>query len=95
MFIELLEYLLDLFYDFTSSYGLAYLLSFLINFSLLPIFFIADQIGIRHSLKRLHMKPLLDKISNIKNSREKFYYQKEIYRKKGYSPIESLLGSLV
>lgn len=94
MFIELLEYLLDLFYDFTSSYGLAIiLLSFLINFSLLPIFFIADQIGIRHSLKRLHMKPLLDKISNIKNSREKFYYQKEIYRKKGYSPIESLLGS--
>ena len=66
MFIELLEYLLDLFYDFTSSYGLAIiLLSFLINFSLLPIFFIADQIGIRHSLKRLHMKPLLDKISNF------------------------------
>ena len=31
MFIELLEYLLDLFYDFTSSYGLAIiLLSFLI-----------------------------------------------------------------
>jgi len=93
--INFLEYLLEFFYDLTSSYGWStILLSLSVTIIMLPLFWIAEMIQNKERARKAKMQPALDEIKNIKNKQEKYYYTREIYRKNKYSPFYSLSGLL-
>ena len=94
MFLQnFLEQILILFHSYTGSYGTSIvLLSFVITLFLVPLFWMINRLQIKEKKSRAIIQPELDKIKNIKNGQEKFYYTKEIYKKNNYNPYYSLLG---
>ena len=96
MFLKnFLEQILIFLYQFTDSYGLSLvLLSLVITLLLLPVYWGINKFQIKERNSRAIIQPALDKIKDLKNGQEKFYYTKEIYKKHNYNPYYSLLGVL-
>ena len=93
--IDLLRSLLDFFFTLTSSYGWSViLLSLAVTIIMLPLFWVAEVIQEKERARKRRMKPALDKLKDVDNQQEKYYYTKNIYRQHGYSPLYALTGLL-
>lgn len=93
--IHFLKYILAFFYSLTDSFGLSIiLLSLSVTIMMLPLFWIAEIIQNKERARKAEMQPALDKLKDVSNKREKYYYTKRIYRQYNYSPIYSLSGLL-
>lgn len=82
---------LDIYISRTHNAGLSIvLLSFSVSLFLIPLFWIAEKLQEKTKKNRLKMQPDIEKISSLENSKEKYYYTKEIYRVHGFHPLQSL-----
>lgn len=92
---KLLEQILLFFYSITDNYGLSIiLLSLTVNIMMLPLFWIAEKLQIKERTRKDQMKDALEKVRNLKNKQEKYFYTREIYKQNNYSPYYSLVGLL-
>ncbi len=90
---KLLEIIFEQLYALTTNYGVSIiLLSLVVTLIMLPLFWYAEKLQNKERKRKAIMQPALDKIKNIKNKQEKFYYTKEIYRINNYKPYYSLTG---
>lgn len=94
-FINFLKYILTLFYNWTDSYGFSIiLLSLAVSIMLFPLFWLAEIIQNKERARKAKMQADLDKLKDVTNKREKYYYTKRIYRQYNYSPLYSFAGLL-
>ena len=97
--MDLFEKLIYLIFELIGNEGWTIvLLSLLVNIFLLPFYWLSDLLNEIESNRLLKMKPELDKIKNLKNNKEKYFYKKEIYKRnkyKYYYSLTSILGLLV
>lgn len=94
-FIDFLKYILTFFYSLTESYGFSIiLLSLAVTVMMFPLFWIAEIIQNKERARKAKMQSALDKLKDVTNKREKYYYTKRIYRQYNYSPLYSLSGLL-
>lgn len=92
---RLLEHILLFFHSLTDSYGISIiLLSLVVSIILLPLFLLIEKSQVKGRNKKALMQVELDKVSNLKNKQEKYFYTKEIYKKHHYNPYGSLIGLL-
>ncbi|MDA3854034.1 MAG: YidC/Oxa1 family membrane protein insertase, partial [Bacteroidales bacterium] len=90
-----LEYLLLFFFSITDSYGLSIiLLSFAVTVIMLPLFWGIEKLQLKDRRKKALMQDELNKIKNLNNKQEKYFYTREIYKKNNYNPYSSLVGLL-
>ena len=90
---RILEQILLLFYQLTSSYGASImLLSLAVTIIMLPLYWFAEKLQLREHKRKIIMQPHLEEIKDLENKQEKYYYTKEVYRKNNYKPYYSLTG---
>jgi|GEM_PF-672057 len=93
--IEFLRSILEFFFALTSSHGWSIiLLSFAVTIIMLPFFWVAEVIQEKERARKLRMQPALDKLKDVDNQQEKYYYTRNIYRQHDYSPMYALTGLL-
>ncbi len=93
--VKILEQIFIFFHLITSNYGISIiLLSLTVTIMMLPLFWIAEKLQNKERGRKAILQPALDKIRNLKNKQEKFFYTKEIYKQHNYSPYYSLTGLL-
>jgi YidC/Oxa1 family membrane protein insertase len=93
--VDILKYLLELFYNITANYGLSIiLLSLTVTILMLPLFWIAEKLQNRERARKARMQPALDRLKDVTNKQEKYYYTRRVYKQYSYSPIYSLTGIL-
>ena len=93
--IDFLRAILDAIFDITGSYGWSIIvLSLVVTLLMLPLFWIAEMIQSKERSRKLKMLPALEKLKDISNKQEKYFYTKTIYRQHQYSPLYALSGLL-
>lgn len=93
--IDFLRSILEFFFTLTSSYGWSIiLLSFAVTVIMLPFFWVAELIQEKERARKSRMQPALDKLKDVENQQEKYYYTRNIYRQYNYSPLYALTGLL-
>jgi YidC/Oxa1 family membrane protein insertase len=89
----ILKQILEFWHSLTGNYGLAIiLLSLSVTIIMLPLFWIAEIIQNKERLRKAQMQPALDKLKDVTNKKEKYFYTKRIYKQYHYSPIYALSG---
>ena len=93
--IDFLRAILDAIFDITGSYGWSIIvLSLVVTLLMLPLFWIAEMIQSKERSRKLKMLPALEKLKDVSNKQEKYFYTKTIYRQYQYSPLYALSGLL-
>lgn len=93
MIQPILNYLLEIFHQWTSNYGLSIvLLSLAVMVIMYPLFWLSELIIEIHRAKLQAMKPALDKLKEVSNKHETYYYTQTIYRQFGYKQWYSFAG---
>ena len=91
----IMKVILDSLYSITDSYGLSIIfLSILINILILPFYYIAENLALKHKKKLLTFKPRADLIKKVFRGQERHFYLKTLYKVNNYHPSSSLKGSL-
>jgi membrane protein insertase Oxa1/YidC/SpoIIIJ len=89
---NLLESLLQFYFNLTSSYGVSIiLLSLSVTVLLYPLKLISDLFKRKVEIKKSIMQLELDKLNDVTNKIERFYYTRRIYKQFKYNPLYSLV----
>ena len=92
---DILEYLILLYYTFTSSYGLSIiLLSSTVSICLIPLDFAIRAYQNKAASKKSLMHLELDKLKDVTNRIEKHYYTKIVYKQFDFNPLYDLIPAL-
>tara|TARA_B110000285_G_C15142505_1_gene631928 strand:- start:7064 stop:9274 length:2211 start_codon:yes stop_codon:yes gene_type:complete len=97
--IDFLRDILEFFYGLTSNYGVAIVfLSLSVTVIMLPLYWVIELFQRKDVARKSKMQVALDKLKDVRNKQEKYYYTRRIYKQHSYSPfysLTSLLGLLV
>jgi membrane protein insertase Oxa1/YidC/SpoIIIJ len=86
--INILEFLIQIYLNFTSSYGLSIiLLSLTVSICLIPLNLVLKAYENKTTFKKALMQLELDKLNDVTNKIEKHYYTRIVYRKFDYNPL--------
>lgn len=92
---DILEYLILLYYTFTSSYGLSIiLLSLTISTCLIPLDLAIRAYQNKAESKKSLMHLELDKLKDVTNRIEKHYYTKIVYKQFNYNPLYDFIPAI-
>lgn len=92
-FTFIIEKLLNLALKISDSGGItAILLSLFVTIALIPVYYVLEWSQEKEKDKTRELDIELEKIKRVKNSQERYFYTKELYRQYHYSPLSSLKG---